>query len=158
MHLKRSVRMGLVVVLITVGLVADTGWASASRHGPANENGVLLSGPSSMEPRSPEAEYVRLRPGDIVSARVAIRRACRRFYSYGTQAEIDRECGRGRIGWRSDCYADRPSRFIPRNGGCAYLRGYLAVWFLPAYPTRPVYPPHIFRVGQSTWVIQPESD
>jgi hypothetical protein len=88
-------------------------------------------------------------PGDIYSARAAVRMACRRFYGSG--------CDRT-IGWRSDCYYQRPARFVAKRGGCAYLGGYLPVWYKPHYvPFRPT-PSQTFVVGRSTWIIRPESD
>jgi len=145
----------LLAIAALVVLSADA-WLSVDASASSTAT-AELSGAPAPESATPEVGAARLRPGNIFQARIAVRRACRRFYDYGTQAQVDRECGQGPVGWRSDCYAPRPSHFVPRVGGCAYLRGYFAVYFLPAgAPSSPG--PTLFRVGRTRWRVQPESD
>ena len=72
------------------------------------------------------------------------------------EATVRSKCDLPPIEWRGDCYAARPPAFVPRDGGCAVVGGYLAVWF--GRPDFPVDNAWKFRVGDDDWVVIPESD
>jgi hypothetical protein len=119
------------------------------------------------------------RPGSLTSATTAIRSACRRFYGFNvtdvspppggnttgtsllTEPELASRCDQPRIEFKAGCYAPRPATFVPGEGGCANLGGYLAVYYgAPADPTSgyATDPTHRFQVGDDVWWIYPESD
>jgi hypothetical protein len=96
--------------------------------------------------------------GSLESATPAIRAACRQFYGSGLgEPELAGTCDQPRIEFRSDCYADRPATFVPGEGGCAYLGGYLAV-FHGQDPQADGSGDFTFPVGDDVWFIHPESD
>lgn len=118
-------------------------------------------------------------PGDLASATTAIRSACRRFYGYDiadldpapgedtsgttllTEPALVARCDDPPVEFRGDCYAQRPATFVPGDGGCAVLGGYLAVHYRdhPAGTWDGVDDPmYRFTVGDDTWWIYPESD
>jgi hypothetical protein len=103
--------------------------------------------------------------GTLESAMTAVRQACRRHYGRTggpedrprTEAELSATCDEPTIEWRSDCYADRPAQFEAGAGGCAYLGGYLPVWY-GSQPFADEYGTWYFTVGDEVWTIGPESD
>jgi len=78
-----------------------------------------------------------------------------------TEPELADRCGRPQVEFRSDCSAPRPATFVPGEGGCAHLGGYLAVYYgtAPALPSGVANDPaYRFAVGDDVWWIVPESD
>lgn len=103
---------------------------------------------------------------EVDRASTAVRLACRRFYGVDpsvdddpdvvlTEPQLVERCDAPAIEWRDDCYADRPPRFVVRDGGCAHLGGYLAVWAGTRADARS---DQRFSVDGTTWTIFPESD
>ena len=100
--------------------------------------------------------------GSLASATAALRAACREFYylkpvnfeEHLTPEELAAQCDEPRIEWRSDCYAQRPAQFMPGDGGCAHLGGYLAIWF----GRQPFEAGNVFVIGDDEWHVIPESD
>jgi len=103
--------------------------------------------------------------GTLERASTALRQACRRFYDHDltevdralTEAELVAACDEPEIEWRGDCYTQRPAVFVPGVGGCAHLRGFLAVWY-GRQPFAADHPPWYFDVDGDPWTIVPESD
>jgi hypothetical protein len=103
--------------------------------------------------------------GTLERASTAVREACRRFYDRDLQDEqralaedeLVAVCDEPDIEWRGDCYTQRPGAFVPGVGGCAYLRGYLSVWY-GRQPFAADHPAWYFTVADETWTITPESD
>ena len=104
--------------------------------------------------------------GSLESATDAVRQACRAFYGFDldedlntvplSEPELQERCDRGEITWVEDCYDEtRPDHFTANAGGCAVLGGYLAVTHGAPPAGDEMY---LFRVGQDSWTIRPESD
>jgi len=100
--------------------------------------------------------------GSLASATVAVRAACREFYDHDQRSfeellkpeELAAQCDVPELEWRSDCHAERPAQFVPGDGGCAYLGGYLAVW----HGQQTFEGGDAFEVGDDVWTVVPESD
>ena len=135
-------------------------------------SGAVATEPETTPP--PEVDEGPAAPGSLQSAMTAIRAACRRFYGYQlvdvappagspgtsllTESELVAKCDRPQIEFRSDCYAERPATFVPSEGGCAYLGGYLAVWYGEHPEIGDGTSDYRFPVDDDIWWIQPESD
>jgi hypothetical protein len=103
--------------------------------------------------------------GTLESATAAIRQACRRHYGRTggpadrprTESELSATCDQPAIEWRSDCYAERPPQFVAGAGGCAYLSGYMPIWY-GRQSFAEEYGDWYFTVGTEVWTVGPESD
>jgi hypothetical protein len=167
-----AVAAGLIVV---VGAYAAFGWADrasdvttidqAPTTEPAPTTASTLprdtTSTTATEPDTtrPPPAVSPAAPGSLESATPAIRAACRRFYGSGLgESELASTCDQPEIEFRSDCYANRPATFVPDEGGCAYLGGYLAVWHGEHPEIGDGTVDYRFPVDDDVWWIQPESD
>lgn len=171
-----SAYLFVAVVLVAGGAFA---WAATSGGGGSDVPPAATAERAAAGADSTDPPPVQTRPGAAPStvpdpgpdggtlerAATAVRQACRRFYGQDlaevdralTEAELVAACDEPDIEWRGDCYTQRPAVFVPGVGGCAHLRGYLAVWY-GRQPFAADHPPWYFDVGGETWTIVPESD
>jgi hypothetical protein len=173
---RLSVYLFVAVILVAGGAFA---WAATRADGGRDVRSSTTTVEAAAGATTTAPPPVQTRPGATPStvpdpgpdggtlerASTALRQACRRFYDHDlaevdralTEAELVAACDEPEIEWRGDCYTQRPAVFVPGVGGCAHLRGYLAVWY-GRQPFAADHPPWYFDVDGDPWTIVPESD
>ena len=156
---RRIVHLGALVlwsVLLVASACSDSDEGDAAPSTTPTRVTTATTDGTSMATEVPPAS------GSLASATIAVRAACREFYDHSqenseellTPEELTAQCDVPDVDWRSDCYAERPAQFVPSDGGCAHLGGYLAVW----YGRQTFEGGGAFDVGDEVWTVIPESD
>ncbi len=149
------------------GVVSNAPSSTASTTTEPHEATEPTTSSTSLDPapevtaNTPSTEHPPA-AGSLASATAAVRAACREFYYLDpanlderlTAEELAAQCDESPIEWRSDCYHQRPTQFVPGDGGCAHLGGYLAIWL----GRQPYEAGDVFEIDNDEWHVIPESD